>query len=38
MYSLLKELRVSYKKHEFNTTVKLKRRIDKMEDDVTYKK
>lgn len=38
MYSLSKELKISYKKHEFNTVVKLKKRIDKMEDDVTYRK
>jgi choline/carnitine/betaine transport len=37
MYSLYKELQISYKKHEHNTVVKLKRRIDKMEDDITYK-
>ncbi len=38
MYSLSKELKSSYKKHEFNTVVKLKKRIDKMEDNVSYRK
>jgi len=37
MFSLKKELKVSYKKHEFNTIVKLKRNIDKMDDDQQYK-
>ena len=38
MYSLYKELQISYKKHEFNTVVKLKKRMDKMDGDVSYKK
>ncbi|GMQ58397.1 choline BCCT transporter BetT [Vallitalea sediminicola] len=37
MYSLSKELKKSYKKHEYNTILKLKRRMDKLDDDVDYK-
>lgn len=37
MFSLAKELQSSFKKHEFNTVVKLKRRLDKLDDDVEYK-
>lgn len=37
MYSLSKELKKSYKKHEYNTILKLKRRMDKLDDDVEYK-
>lgn len=37
MYSLSKALKESYKKHEFNTTVKLKRKLDSMDEDVEYK-
>lgn len=37
MFSLSKELQNSFKKHEYNTVVKLKRRLDKLDDDVEYK-
>ncbi|MCT4686021.1 BCCT family transporter [Vallitalea sp.] len=37
MYSLSKELKKSYKKHEYNTILKLKRKMDKLDDDVDYK-
>jgi len=37
MFSLKKELKVSYKKHEYNTIVKLKRNMKKMDDDTEYK-
>ena len=37
MYSLSKELKKSYKKHEYNTILKLKRRMDKLDNDVDYK-
>jgi choline/carnitine/betaine transport len=36
IFSLGKELKESYKKHEFNTLVKLKRNIDEMDDDQDY--
>lgn len=36
--SLSKELQQSYKKHEYNTIVRLKRKIDKMEDNPSYRK
>lgn len=37
MYSLTKALKESYKKHEFNTVVKLKKKLDKLGNDVEYK-
>ncbi len=37
MFSLTKELKQSYKKHDYNRVVKLKRRLEKMSDDVDYK-
>jgi len=37
MFSLTKELKLSYKKHEYNKVVKLKRRLDKLDKDVEYK-
>lgn len=37
MYSLSKELKKSFKKHEFNTVVKLKRRLEKLDKDVDYR-
>jgi choline-glycine betaine transporter len=37
MFSLSKELQNSFKKHEYNTVVKLKRRLDKLDDDEEYK-
>ncbi len=38
MFSLAKELQISYKKHDYNTMIKLKKRMDKIEDGTTYKK
>jgi choline-glycine betaine transporter len=37
MFSLKKELKKSYEKHEYNTIIKLKRRMDKLSDDIEYK-
>lgn len=37
MFSLSKELQASFKKHEYNSVIKLKRRMDKLDDDVDYK-
>ena len=37
IFSLSKELQHSYKKHEFNTMVRLKRRMDKLENDTDYR-
>jgi choline/carnitine/betaine transport len=38
MFSLTKELQHSYKKHEYNRVVKLKRKLDKLDVDVEYKR
>lgn len=35
--SLTTELKHSYRKHEFNTILKLKRRMDKLDDDIDYR-
>lgn len=37
MFSLTKELRVSYKKYEYNSMIKFKRRIKSIRDDAKYK-
>lgn len=37
MFSLSKQLQESYKKHEFNTVVRLKKRMNKMADDPEYR-
>lgn len=38
MFSLSKELKRSYKKYEYNSVVKLKRRLVKLDEDVEYKR
>lgn len=37
IFSLSKELQVSYKKHEYNTMIRLRKRMNKLEDDAEYK-
>ncbi len=37
IFSLAKELKVSYKKHEYNTMIKLRKRMKKLDDDAEYK-
>lgn len=38
MFSLSKELKKSYKKYEYNSVVKLKRKMIKLDDDLEYKR
>ncbi len=37
MFALTKELKISYQKHEYNTLIKLKKRMNKIDDDTDYK-
>jgi hypothetical protein len=37
MFSLTKELKVSYKKHEHNTIIKLRKNMKKINDDTEYR-
>ncbi|MFA9396676.1 MAG: BCCT family transporter [Clostridiaceae bacterium] len=37
MVSLSKELKISYKKHEYNTMIKFKRKMNDIDDDAKYK-
>ncbi len=37
IFSLAKELKVSYKKHEYNTMIRLRKRMNKLDDDAEYK-